>query len=90
MAALRTTECHLIIETSVYQMVGLGPGVFRLWSLHGKGQYDVTTDEGRVTCTCPDYRHRRRDAGETCKHGDALVLLGMLPAPADPGVTNGT
>lgn len=31
--------------------------------------YDITDDgAGHITCTCPDYVNRRKDAGTTCKH----------------------
>ena len=30
------------------------------------GEYWVDTD--RLTCTCPDFKYRRRQRGEWCKH----------------------
>lgn len=40
----------------------------------------LRTHAGLVECDCPDYetRHRHIDTG-TCKHGRALVELGLLP-----------
>jgi hypothetical protein len=61
-----------------------GTKAYRLSKLAGdRAVYDVVRDEyGLVVCTCADYewRHRGRDAG-MCKHGQALVLVGLLDAP---------
>lgn len=47
--------------------------------------YDVTrTRDGCVVCDCPDFEQRHRDAGTMCKHGRALVELGLMLAPVAP------
>jgi hypothetical protein len=68
---------------------------FRLTPLDRRGRkgepYDVTRDElGIVACTCGDYTFRRQDEPNgPCKHGAALIALGLLEpdaaaAEADP------
>jgi hypothetical protein len=50
------------------------------------GCYDVIRlPSGIVACDCPDYVARHEGNGHgLCKHGRALVALGMLPAPIAP------
>ena len=46
--------------------------------------YHVCHDEsGEVTCTCGDFTFRKAGTGEPCKHGRALVELGLI-APTQP------
>lgn len=41
--------------------------------------YDVVrTSEGLVTCSCPSYQNTFADTVSTCKHGDALLKMGLL------------
>jgi hypothetical protein len=65
-----------------------GTRAFRL-TKHGKDRdvYDVIRrPDGSVACDCPDYEFRRDGlTAEPCKHGRALVELGLMPAPCcDP------
>jgi hypothetical protein len=30
--------------------------------------YNVEMNNGTWECTCPDFQHRRKEAGEYCKH----------------------
>jgi hypothetical protein len=64
-----------------------GSRSFRLCKRSGNHEvYDlVRTHAGIVECTCPDYESRHRGNGfGTCKHGKALVELGLMPAPIAP------
>jgi hypothetical protein len=52
---------------------------------HDRGQrYDVTTPDGAVECTCPDYGHRGKPEGRPCKHARALISLGLITLPEAP------
>lgn len=54
------------------------------WTLskrsEGRESYRVRLDRvtGRVECSCPDYEHRRKEAGPPCKHGRAALAVGLL------------
>jgi hypothetical protein len=69
------------------EYLGSGPGWtkgYRLTKRLGRADvYDVVrTDSGLVHCDCPHYRFRLEGNGfGLCKHGEALVSLGMLAAP---------
>lgn len=64
-----------------------GSKAFRFCKASGAHEvYDVIrTHAGTVECSCPDYiaRHQGNGYG-TCKHGRALVELGLMPAPIAP------
>jgi hypothetical protein len=73
----------------LYHVEPIGPGedgsvAYRLEKAGDpEGVYDVIrTLAGLVECSCPDYeaRHRGLDCG-ACKHGRALVTLGLMAAP---------
>lgn len=64
-----------------------GTKAFRLAKHSGDhAVYDVVRQaDGIVACDCPDYESRHRGNGYgMCKHGRALVELGLLPAPIAP------
>lgn len=42
--------------------------------------YVVHQDQWAINCTCPDAVYRRQNAPKPCKHGAALLALGMLKA----------
>lgn len=49
----------------------------------GGAVYDVVHDNhGCVACDCPSYQTTHIGTSSTCKHGRALVALGLMPAPA--------
>lgn len=56
----------------------------------GNGEvYSVGPDElGRIGCDCPDYRYRRSEEAKAmpCKHGRALIALGVFGSVATPPV----
>lgn len=61
-----------------------GTRAYRLSKLAADGAvYDVIrSHHGLVECDCPDYEARRRGlTTQPCKHGAALVAVGMLDAP---------
>jgi hypothetical protein len=64
-----------------------GTRSFRLCKRSGDhAVYDVIRQhDGIVACSCPDYiaRHQGNGYG-LCKHGKALVELGLMPAPLAP------
>lgn len=65
----------------------LGTKAFRLSKHSGDHlSYDVVRQhDGIVACDCPDYERRHRGNGHgMCKHGRALVELGLLPKPIAP------
>lgn len=59
---------------------------YRLARHDNEAVYDVVrTRGGVVECGCPDYEHRHRGNGfGLCKHGQALVRLGLVEAPLAP------
>jgi hypothetical protein len=64
-----------------------GTRAFRL-TKHGKDRdvYDVLRrHDGTVACDCPDFEFRHEGLTDApCKHGRALVELGLMPAPLAP------
>lgn len=76
-------ETPLAIDGTPYDLVAIAVRPRR-----GGGPdptYHLRLDaEGRVRCTCPDFRYRRDDAGELCKHGRAAIAAGLLPAAPIP------
>jgi hypothetical protein len=63
-----------------------GTKAFRLSKLSSRGDeaiYDVVrTHAGLVECDCPHYEARLRgNCADCCKHGRALVELGLMEAP---------
>jgi hypothetical protein len=88
----RIISLTIAIEDVRYSVDPLDPGecgtrAFRLVKRAAdKATYDVIRDTyGIVSCTCPNYiwRHQGTDA-DTCKHGAALVELGLMTAPMVP------
>jgi hypothetical protein len=81
----------LTIGGSDYRLQRLpGADAWRLRGPGGKGCYTVTVTQRGVVCDCPDYIHRAAKASERCKHGRALVALGLIDpeaavTPATPG-----
>jgi hypothetical protein len=63
------------------------PEIARAWRLDkrsGDGEvYDVhRTVNGLVVCDCPSYETTFKGTADTCKHGKALVAMGLLDAPS--------
>jgi hypothetical protein len=78
----------LAIDHVVYQVEPIPAGefgtkAFRLSKKSNAGEvYDVIRDnDGLVQCDCPSYEVTFRGTLGTCKHGSALVTLGLLDAP---------
>ena len=43
------------------------------------GNYQISLHrDGRYSCTCPDWRYRRAQAGEDCKHIIGFKAGGMV------------
>src|SRR3954469_9802287 len=63
-----------------------GTRAFRLCKASGDHEvYDVIrTHFGTVECSCPSYEATHRGTASTCKHGRALVTLGLMPGPVAP------
>jgi len=61
-----------------------GTKAFRLVKKSGgEGVYDVVrTHDGLVSCDCASYEVSHKGTVSMCKHGAALVSLGLLDAPA--------
>ena len=65
--------------------VQLLAGSFRLRKIQGSGAYHVARSEvGFVECTCPDFVQRGRAEWRMCKHGRALIALGLIPPLVTP------
>lgn len=72
------------INGSVYSVQrNPGTGSIRLVKQDADGAvYDVErTASGLVTCNCPSYTKRFEGTVSTCKHGAAMVEVGLLAAP---------
>jgi hypothetical protein len=77
---------HLTINGVDYACLPIAPGPdnTRAFRLVKEGRedsvYDVArTTEGLVVCDCPSYEATYRGNGlATCKHGQALVQVGLL------------
>lgn len=78
----------LTIRETDYSVTPIAPGPdnvkgYRLEKLSGAREaYDLAhTNDGLVTCDCPSYVATHEGTISTCKHGSALVLMGLLPKP---------
>jgi hypothetical protein len=90
----RPFACSMTVEINgqSYGVEPIDPGecgtkAFRLAKRWADGAvYDVIRDnDGHVACDCPDYECRHRGNGfGLCKHGKALVALGLIDAPKAP------
>ena len=61
----------------------VGSVAFRMHKIATNNTYHVHRDiYNEVKCDCPDFEMRRAGTGSTCKHGQALVSLGLLRATA--------
>lgn len=98
-AGRKPVEARLDLEVNgtAYVVTPIDPGpdnqkAWRLEKLTGDGKvYDVArTVLGLVECDCPDYEARHRGNGlGTCKHGTALVMVGLLDTPTTVGIPTG-
>jgi hypothetical protein len=84
-----TASLDLLIRDDVYSLTSISPGEdgSRAWRLEKRGDgdavYDVIrTHSGLVECSCPSYIATHAGTSSTCKHGQALVIVGLLEAPA--------
>jgi hypothetical protein len=88
----RFVSINVEINDTRYAVDPIEPGecgtkAFRLAKHSGDhAVYDVIrTHTGLVECDCPDYETRHRGNGYgMCKHGRALVELGLMAAPIAP------
>lgn len=76
----------VVIRGVGYQVTPLNPGPdhTRAWRLaKSDGEvYDVCRGcDGLTTCTCAHYTYRLEGTSAVCKHGAALIQLGLI-APA--------
>jgi hypothetical protein len=78
----------ITIRGTSYSVTKIDPGpdnskAYRLAKLGGKGEvYDICrTNEGLVVCDCPSYISTHEGTCSTCKHGMALIEVGLLDAP---------
>jgi|GEM_PF-6968414 len=75
---------HVVYTVEPIPAGEFGTKAFRLVKKSDGAVYDVVrTHDGLVECDCPDYemRHKGVDCG-CCKHGNALVAMGLIDAPA--------
>lgn len=78
----------LTIRETDYAVTVIAPGpdnikAYRLEKLSGDREtYDLAhTNDGLVVCDCKSYVASHEGTISTCKHGSALVLMGLLPKP---------
>src|SRR4051795_7620368 len=78
----------LTIRETDYSVTPIAPGpdnikAYRLEKLSGDREtYDLAhTNDGLVVCDCPSYVATHEGTSSTCKHGSALVLMGLPPKP---------
>src|SRR4051812_4369650 len=84
-----TVELTLTINGTAYHVEPIAPGPdnTRAYRLVKRGSdeavYDVCrTAAGLVECDCPSYEATYRGNGlETCKHGRALIMVGLVDYP---------
>jgi len=83
----------LAIDHQVYQVEPIPAGefgtkAFRLEKKSTGAVHDVIrTNAGLVECSCPSYEVTYRNTLGTCKHGSALVAMGLLDAPSAKAVS---
>jgi hypothetical protein len=87
LVALDGTGALITINGARYHAEPISPGedgtaAFVLTKPNGDSYAVIRTHAGLVECDCPDYeaRHRGLDC-LPCKHGKALVELGLIDAP---------
>lgn len=70
---------HLLAPRAID--ASIGTVAFALANTDTGHTYHVHRDtHGEVCCDCPDFTLRRAGSGKSCKHGKALVDLGLVPA----------
>ncbi|WP_422932217.1 hypothetical protein [Singulisphaera sp. PoT] len=74
---------HVVYTVESIPAGEFGSKAFRITKKSDGSVYDVCrTHDGLVACDCPDYEIRRKGmTAEPCKHGKALVAMGLLEAP---------
>jgi len=87
----RTVGAYLmvVINDVAYKVERISPGedgtvAFRLEKQEkGAEVYDLIRDHhGLIRCDCPSYVATYEGTTSTCKHGQALVITGLMEAPA--------
>ena len=78
----------IAIGSSLYHVTPIpahesGTRAVRLEKTNGdKAIYDVIRNhDNLIACDCPSYVMQHDGKGTLCKHGQALVTLGLIPAP---------
>lgn len=85
------TLVAVLIDGTVYHLTQEpkpGPAVVRMFKLSKAQQgpagrqpesyYVKLMADGKPVCSCPDFTYRAMDAGERCKHAEALTRAGLL------------
>jgi hypothetical protein len=71
---------HLLAPQAIDPSIGTV--AFALANTDTGHTYHVHRDtHGEVCCDCADHTLRRAGSGRPCKHGKALIDLGLIPAP---------
>ncbi len=83
-----TASLTITIRGDVYSLTSISPGEdgSRAWRLEKQGDGDAVYDvirrhDGLVQCSCPSWEATYSNSVSTCKHGQALVMVGLLQAP---------
>jgi hypothetical protein len=86
-ASSQPLNARLILEIRgvAYVVTRIEPGpdnmkAYRLEKIGGKGEvYDLArTNEGLVTCDCPSYIATHEGTSSCCKHGAAMIEVGLF------------
>jgi hypothetical protein len=81
-ASLAVTINGQAYQASPIEPGGFGTKAFRLAGEQGQVYDVIRTHFGLVECDCPHYEMRLKgNCCDCCKHGAALVALGLLEAP---------
>src|SRR4051794_29642939 len=57
---------------------------FRLAKCSGDGAtYDLDAFADRVECSCPSYQKTHAGTSSPCKHGRALIMVGLIDYPSE-------
>jgi hypothetical protein len=82
----KSIEANLYVEIdgTFYRVSDpLGPAI-RVRKRDSRVDYRVSaTPGGHVTCTCGDYVNRHAGSADRCKHGEALVIAGLIDPSAE-------
>ena len=78
---------QLVADGAVFPVARL-PGYAVLRNGDATQMYLVRFEEGKESCTCPDFQHRQSKAGQPCKHILAATIGTTGEAAPEPASRN--